>query len=100
MFAIASLKKERGTSVIAFNSYLGPIWQGEDMKPSEMAARFAAFAWYAEQRQAPSRIVRNEAGRFSSQNWKYFLPAVHKGWGSYCSGSPRPVPTRSMYPQW
>jgi hypothetical protein len=51
------------------------------MKPSEMAARFAAFAWYAEQRQAPSRIVRNEAVRFSSQNWQYFLPAVHKGWG-------------------
>ena len=51
------------------------------MKPSEMAARFAAFAWYAEHRRAPNRIVQHEAGRFSSQNWQYFLPAVHKGWG-------------------
>jgi hypothetical protein len=67
--------------VIAFIVDFGPIWQGDDMKPSEMAARFAAFAWYAEHRRATSRIVRNEAGRFSSQNWQYFLLAVHKGWG-------------------
>jgi hypothetical protein len=46
VFAIASLKKERGTSVIAFFVSLGPIWQGDAMKSSEMAARFAAFAWY------------------------------------------------------
>jgi hypothetical protein len=51
------------------------------MKPPEMAARFAAFAWYAEHRRAPTGIVRNEAERFSSQNWQYFLPAAQEGRG-------------------
>jgi len=51
------------------------------MKPLEIAAQFAAFAWYSEQRQAPSRTTRAEAQRFSKQNWQIFLPVAHKGWG-------------------
>jgi hypothetical protein len=51
------------------------------MKPLEMAARFAAFAWYAKQRQGPSPITRVEARQFSEQNWQFFLPVAHRGWG-------------------
>ena len=55
--------------------------KGKDMKPLEMAARFAAFAWYTKQRQGPSRITQVEARRFSEQNWQLFLPMAPKRWG-------------------
>ena len=51
------------------------------MKPLEMAARFAAFAWYTGYREAPSRIARQEATQFASQNWRLFLPVAEEGWG-------------------
>ena len=51
------------------------------MKPLEIAAQFAAFAWYTKHRQAPSRIAQAEAKRFAKQNWQIFLPVAHKGWG-------------------
>jgi hypothetical protein len=51
------------------------------MKPLEIAAQFAAFAWYTQHRQAPSRITQAEARRFSKQNWQIFLPVAHEGWG-------------------
>jgi hypothetical protein len=51
------------------------------MKPLEMAARFAAFAWYTDYRQAPSRTTQAEARRFSRENWQDFLPVAHEGWG-------------------
>ena len=51
------------------------------MKPSEIAARFAAFAWYTNHRQAPRRTTEAEAGRFSEQSWQAFLPVAHEGWG-------------------
>jgi hypothetical protein len=51
------------------------------MKPLEMAARFAAFAWYTDLRQAPSHTAQVEARRFSRQNWQVFLPVAHEGWG-------------------
>ena len=57
------------------------FWQGEDMKPLEIAAQFAAFAWYTEHRQTPRRITQAEARRFSKQNWQIFLPMAHEGWG-------------------
>jgi hypothetical protein len=51
------------------------------MKPLELAARFAAFAWYTNNRQAPSRITQVEARRFSNRNWRIFLPVADEGWG-------------------
>jgi hypothetical protein len=51
------------------------------MKPLEMAARFAAFAWYTNHRQAPKRTTQAEARRFSKENWQVFLPLAHEGWG-------------------
>jgi len=56
-------------------------WQEEDMKPLQIAAQFAAFAWYTEHRQAPSRIIQAEARRFSNQNWQLFLSVAPAGWG-------------------
>jgi hypothetical protein len=51
------------------------------MKPMEIAARFAAFAWYTSHRKAPSLSIQAEARRFSKQNWQLFLPVAHEGWG-------------------
>lgn len=51
------------------------------MKPLEMAARFAAFAWYSNNRHAPSRTTQAEARRFSKANWQVFLPVAQEGWG-------------------
>jgi hypothetical protein len=51
------------------------------MKPSEIAAQFAAFAWYTNCRQAPSRTTQAEARRFSKHNWQIFLPVAHEGLG-------------------
>ena len=51
------------------------------MVPLEMAARFAAFTWYIENRKAQSRSTQAEARRFARQNWHVFLPVAHKGWG-------------------
>jgi len=51
------------------------------MKPLEIAARFAAFAWYTNCRQAPSRTTQAEARQFANQNWQVFLPVAEKGWG-------------------
>ena len=51
------------------------------MKPLEMAAQFAAFAWYTNARQAPSRTTQAEARRFSRRSWRIFLPVAQKGWG-------------------
>jgi len=43
-------------------------WQGEAIKPLELAARFAAFAWYIKNRQAPSGTTEAEARQFSEEN--------------------------------
>ena len=51
------------------------------MKPLEIAAQFAAFAWCIEHRQAPSGIIQAEARRFSKQNRQIFLSVAHEGWG-------------------
>jgi hypothetical protein len=79
VFAVSLWKeKDRGTSVISLLP-IAQSWQGEDVKPSEMAARFAAFAWYTEDRRASSRIAQQEARQFSSQSWQFFLPVAHDG---------------------
>ena len=51
------------------------------MKPLEIAARFAAFTWYTNNRQAPSRTVQAEARRFSEKIWQVFVPVAQEGWG-------------------
>jgi hypothetical protein len=51
------------------------------MKPLEISARFAAFAWYIDYRQAPSRTLQAEARRFSEENWQAFLPVAQEGLG-------------------
>ena len=51
------------------------------MKPRELAARFAAFAWYMDNHQAPSQVKQAEAKSFSQNNWPIFLPVAHEGWG-------------------
>jgi hypothetical protein len=82
VFAIAfSKKRAQNQGDFALCLAVARSWQGEDMNPLEMAARFAAFAWYTEHRQAVSRIARQEARRFSSQNWQFFLPVAHEGFG-------------------
>ena len=51
------------------------------MKPIEIAARFAAFTWYTNCRQAKKLTIHAEARRFSNQNWRSFLPVAQKGIG-------------------
>jgi hypothetical protein len=51
------------------------------MKPLEVAARFAAFAWYTEHCQAHRSTLQAEASRFAKANWRIFLPVAHEGWG-------------------
>ncbi len=51
------------------------------MAPLQIAARFAAFAWYTSHRQAPSRIVQEEAWQFAQEHGEAFLPVVHEGLG-------------------
>jgi len=60
---------------------LARSWQREEMKPLETAARFAAFVWYTNCRQAPNRTRQAEAKRFSKENWQVFLPVADEGWG-------------------
>jgi hypothetical protein len=51
------------------------------MHPSEIAARFAAFAWYTNRHQVPSNTAQAEASQFSHENWKTFLPFANQGLG-------------------
>jgi hypothetical protein len=62
------------------------------MDSLELAARFAAFTWYTNSRQAPRRTTQAEAKRFSNQSWKKFLPVADKGWGRLLAriANPRP----------
>jgi hypothetical protein len=52
------------------------------MNPLEVAARFAAFVWYAEAG-APerARIAPDAAQSFARENWEAFLPVAQKGLG-------------------
>ena len=49
------------------------------MNPRQMAAEFAAYAWYQENR--TTKPVPKEAARFAKENWSAFLPVAHEGWG-------------------
>jgi hypothetical protein len=49
------------------------------MKARKVAAEFAAYTWYQENRkglQSP-----NEAIRFARENWSAFLDVADEGWG-------------------
>jgi hypothetical protein len=68
------------------------------MKPMESAARFAAFAWYNDNRQAPSRITREEARRFADEHWQVFLPVADEGWGRLLNQIAKARPNRQRRP--
>ena len=51
------------------------------MTPLEVAARFAAFVWYMNNRETANAIKQAEAQQFSKKNWEVFLPVAHEGWG-------------------
>jgi hypothetical protein len=49
------------------------------MDARKVAAQFAAYAWYEENR--AGQQSRKEAGRFAEENWTAFLPVAHEGLG-------------------
>ena len=49
------------------------------MDARKVAAKFAAYAWYEENR--AGQQSRNEAARFAEENWTIFLPVAHEGLG-------------------
>jgi hypothetical protein len=49
------------------------------MNARQMAAAFAAYTWYEENR--TTKPAHKEAARFAKQNWSAFLPVAHDGWG-------------------
>jgi len=51
------------------------------MEPKEIAARFAAFTWHINCRQAPTKTAQAEARRFSNESWRDFLTVAHEGLG-------------------
>ena len=51
------------------------------MAPLEVSARFAAYMWYVNNRQAPHRTKQAEARRFANDHWRVFKPAAKSGVG-------------------
>ena len=49
------------------------------MKARKVAAQFAAYTWYQENR--TSQQSPGEAIRFARENWIAFLSVADKGWG-------------------
>ncbi|HEY7425097.1 MAG TPA: hypothetical protein VH682_12780 [Gemmataceae bacterium] len=49
------------------------------MKARKVAAQFAAYTWYQENRGGKER--QEEATRFARKNWTAFLPIADEGWG-------------------
>ena len=49
------------------------------MDAKQIAARFAAHAWYEETRQGAQSP--QEAARFARKHWEAFLPVAHEGLG-------------------
>jgi hypothetical protein len=50
------------------------------MDARRVAAQFAAFTWYEENR--VGKRSRKEAARFAKENWTAFLPVADEGWGT------------------
>jgi hypothetical protein len=70
------------------------------MKPLEIAARFAAFAWYTNCLQAHTKTNQAEARRFADESWQEFLPVANEGMGKLLRRIARTRKVRSAYPQW
>jgi hypothetical protein len=51
------------------------------MSPLQVAAQFAAFAWYTSIREARSQAARDEGLKFARANWRAFLPVASEGMG-------------------
>lgn len=51
------------------------------MTPRQAAARFAAFVWYTNNRNAPLPVTEVEARRFARESWESFLPVANEGLG-------------------
>lgn len=49
------------------------------MKARKVAAQFAAYTWYQENRAGQPSV--EEALRFARANWTAFLPVADAGWG-------------------
>ena len=49
------------------------------MKAQKVAAQFAAYTWYQENR--GGKDTRDEAIRFARENWTAFLCVANEGWG-------------------
>jgi len=49
------------------------------MKARKVAAQFAAYTWYQENR--GGKECQKEATRFARENWTAFLPVADEGWG-------------------
>jgi hypothetical protein len=63
------------------------------MEARKVAARFAAYTWYEENRKG--RKSSTESARFAQENWKTFLPVVPEGLGrlliEIAAGPPDPA---------
>ena len=62
------------------------------MNPWKVSAQFAAFVWFTNARKT---ATREEAIRFSRENWVGFLPAAHEGVGKLLIRVARLQPPRS-----
>jgi hypothetical protein len=56
-----------------------PQKKDEIMKARKVAAQFAAYTWYQENRGGQG--CQEEATRFARENWTAFLPVADEGWG-------------------
>jgi hypothetical protein len=51
------------------------------MTPLQVAAKFAAFVWYTNSREASDQTIQREVRQFAKENWQAFLPIAHEGLG-------------------
>ena len=62
----------------------------KEMHPSEIAARFAAFAWSMNCHHAPSKIAQGRPGGSPRETGRHFFLLQTKAWVDYYFRSPRP----------
>jgi hypothetical protein len=49
------------------------------MHPLQVSAQFTPFVWYCGRSQGTAD--KAEAARFARENWLWFVPEAHEGWG-------------------
>jgi hypothetical protein len=70
------------------------------MTPLQVAAKFAAFVWYTNSRDASDKTIQQEARQFAKENWQAFLPIAHEGLGRLLIRvSKRPATLRTASPK-